>query len=123
FPVARWHFGGDALSSQRKRPPNHELSKSGMIATPKKRGSDYLLRIEAGSEAWSIRIPVDQPMPERHPQDVQVEPGRPVRDVVEVVLDALAEGGVAAPAVDLGPASDAGLDAVAGHVVGDRLAE
>ena len=58
-----------------------------------------------------------------HPENAEVEPWRPVRDVVEVVLHALAERGVAAPAVDLGPAGDAGLHAMAGHVIGDGLAE
>ena len=54
---------------------------------------------------------------------MQIEPGVPVRDVVEVVLDAFTQGCVAAPAVDLRPAGDAGLDTVAGRVVGNGLAE
>ena len=58
-----------------------------------------------------------------HPEDAEVEPGGPVGDVVEVVLDALAKRGVAAPAVDLGPAGNAGLHAMAGHVIGNGLAE
>ena len=58
-------------------------------------------------------------------QDVEVEQHRPVVDVVEVVLDALLDllGGVglAAPAVDLRPAGDAGLDLVAGEVAVDDV--
>ena len=63
------------------------------------------------------------PTEDGHPQDAQVKPGSPVGDVVQVELDALANGSVAAPAVDLGPAGDAGFDAVPGHVVGNGLAE
>ena len=44
---------------------------------------------------------------QRQPHDLQVERHRPVLDVVEVVLDALLERRVAAPAVDLRPAGDA----------------
>ena len=64
-----------------------------------------------------------QPVKDRHPQNAEVEPGSPVRDVVKVILNSLAKGGVAAPTVDLGPASDTGFDAMACHVVGDGLAE
>ena len=48
---------------------------------------------------------------------------RPVLDVVEVVLDPLLERGVAAPAVDLGPAGDPGLHLVAQHVLRDPVLE
>ena len=51
---------------------------------------------------------------------MQVEPQRPVAQVIEIVVDArlhLVEGaGLAAIAVDLGPAGDAGLDLVANHI-------
>src|SRR5437879_13720569 len=66
---------------------------------------------------------MQQPVEQGHPQNAQVEPGCPVSDVVEIVLDALAQRGVAAPAVDLGPAGDAGFDAVAGVVAGNGFAE
>ena len=49
----------------------------------------------------------------RQQQDLQVERERPVADVVVVQLDAVGQRGLAAQAVDLGPAGDAGLDAVA----------
>ena len=52
----------------------------------------------------SIRVPMPPAVAESHQQDLQVEPDRPVADVVEVALNAMAERGVAAPAVDLGPA-------------------
>ncbi len=42
-----------------------------------------------------------------HEQDPQVEADRPAFDVVEVVLDPLAQRRSAAPAVDLGPAGHA----------------
>src|SRR5436190_1430541 len=79
------------------------------------------------SVAWVMKTrspqTVGDAVPEGHPEDAEVEPGVPVRDVVEVVLDALAKRSVAAPAVDLGPASDARLDAVTRHVIGDGFAE
>ena len=61
----------------------------------------------------------------RAQQDVEVEQERPVLDVVEIVLDAALDlflaVGLAAPAVDLRPAGDAGLDAVAREIAVDRL--
>src|SRR4051794_14453880 len=71
----------------------------------------------------SIRVAVHEAVPERQPQDAQVEPRRPVRDVVEVELDAFSQRRVAAPAVDLGPARDAGFDGVASVIVRNRLGE
>src|SRR6202043_2733283 len=60
-------------------------------------------------------------------QNVEIEQHRPVLDVVEVELDALLDFllavDLAAPAVDLGPAGNAGLDAVAGEIAVDRLVE
>ena len=50
---------------------------------------------------------LEQTADEREPHDLEVERHRPVLDVVEVVLDALLERRVAAPAVDLRPAGDA----------------
>ena len=60
-------------------------------------------------------------------QNVEVEQHRPVLDVVEVELDALLDllfiVDLAAPAVDLRPAGDAGLDAVAREIAVDGLIE
>src|SRR5687767_8636318 len=50
---------------------------------------------------------------DRQQDDLEVEPGRPVLDVVVVPLDAVGQRRLATEAVDLGPARDAGLDAVA----------
>src|SRR5690606_24432090 len=58
-----------------------------------------------------------------HPHDLDVESDGPVLDVVEVVLDTLLERRIAAPAVDLGPARDAGFDLVAQHVLRDPMLE
>src|SRR6202795_2728215 len=71
----------------------------------------------------SVRVPVGQAVPQGHPQDLDVERKRPVLDVVEVVLDAFGEAGVAAPAVDLGPARDSRAHAVAQHVLGELVLE
>src|ERR687893_1569550 len=46
-------------------------------------------------------------------QDLQVEPERPVLDVVVVPLDPVGQRRLAAQAVHLGPAGDPGPDAVA----------
>src|SRR3954451_13462500 len=60
-------------------------------------------------------------------QNVEVEQHRPVLDVIEIELDALLDllVGVdfAAPAVDLSPAGDAGLDAVAREITVHGLVE
>src|SRR4051812_16827288 len=64
-----------------------------------------------------------QPADERQPHDLQIERDGPVLDVIEVVLDPLLERGIAAPAVDLRPAGDAGLDLVAQHVLRNAVLE
>ena len=60
-------------------------------------------------------------------KNVQIEQHRPVLDVVEVELDALLDLflviDLAAPAVDLRPAGNAGLDAVAGEIAVDGFVE
>src|SRR5262245_47403491 len=66
---------------------------------------------------------VEEPAQERQPHDFQIEPHRPVLDVVQVVLDALLDRRVAAPAVDLRPAGDAGLHLVAQHVLRNLVLE
>src|ERR1019366_8583751 len=62
-------------------------------------------------------------VPQGHEENVQIEPRGPVGDVVEIVLDTFAQRRVAAPAVDLGPAGDAGFDGVPSVIVRDRLGE
>src|SRR3546814_5508917 len=61
---------------------------------------------------------------DRLDHDPEVEEHRPVLDVEQVVFDALAQlllsVRLAAPAVDLRPAGDARLDAVAGRVLPDQ---
>ncbi len=54
---------------------------------------------------------------------MEVEPDAPVFDVVDVVLDAGGEVGVAAETVDLGPAGHAGFDEMARKVVRDFAGE
>src|SRR5262245_54856597 len=64
----------------------------------------------------SIRVLPYLTPEDREPKDLEVQPRAPVPDVIQVVLDAvhhLAQGvGLAAPAIDLRPACDAGLDLV-----------
>src|ERR1051325_2116696 len=69
----------------------------------------------------SVRVLVPrQQRDRRFQQDVEVEQHRPVLDVIEVELDALLDllfiVDLAAPAVDLRPAGDAGFDAVAREI-------
>src|SRR4051812_46841042 len=60
---------------------------------------------------------VEKASDDRQPHDLEIEPDRPVLDVIEVVLEALVERGVAAPAVDLRPPGHAGLHLVTQHVL------
>src|SRR5882672_1083525 len=62
---------------------------------------------------WLVGMFLAETSEERQDQDLHVEQQRPVLDVVQVVLDALLDRGVAAPAVYLRPARDAALHAVA----------
>src|SRR5215475_12451709 len=66
---------------------------------------------------------VEEAPHEREPHDLQIEADRPVLDVVEVVFDALIERRVAAPAVHLRPAGQAGLHLVAEHVLRNAMLE
>src|ERR1043165_6921324 len=77
----------------------------------------------AAGRAGSIRVFVTQAVYKRHEKDLQVEHQRPVFDVIQVVLDAHADRRIAAPAVHLRPAGDAGADFVAEHVVRELGAE
>src|SRR5436190_3147682 len=66
---------------------------------------------------------VEETLQEREPHDLQIEPHRPIFDVVQVVLDALLERGVAAPAVDLRPTGQPRLHFVAQHVLRNLVLE
>src|SRR5262245_23854592 len=52
----------------------------------------------------SVGVLVEEAANEGEPHDLEVEPDRPVLDVVQVVLDPLLERCIAAPAVHLRPA-------------------
>src|SRR5512140_2755885 len=84
---------------------------------------DPAARTRTGSVPDLIRVLVDAAVPDGEPDDLQVERQRPVLDVVDIVLDPLLDRGVAAPAVDLGPAGEAALDLVAQHVARDLFTE
>src|SRR6201988_761798 len=76
----------------------------------------------------SIRVLVlGQQRQRRLGKDAEIEQHRPVLDVIEIELDALLDllfiVDLATPAVDLRPAGDPGLDAVAGEVAIDGLVE
>lgn len=60
---------------------------------------------------------------EGHEHDLEVEEEAAVFHVPEVVFDAFGEVGIAAEAVDLGPAGHAGFGVVTGVVVGDVVFE
>src|SRR5207245_58232 len=70
-----------------------------------------------------VCVLLPKPPEQRENEDLDVEQQRPVLDVVEVVLDPLLDRGVPPPAVDLRPARDAALHAVAQPVLGDALLE
>ena len=58
-------------------------------------------------------------------QDIEIEGNRPVLDIIEIVLDTavqlLDRVGLTPPAIDLGPAGDAGLHPVAGEIAFNRV--
>src|SRR4029450_2165111 len=99
---------GDLVQGHRRRAKPDSLRRSA-------RG----LRRGGGAAPPSISMVLAEAVEQREDQDLQVEPQRPVLDVVEIELDALLDRGVAAPAVHLRPARHAALDAVAAHVLGD----
>src|SRR5437868_15025792 len=68
-------------------------------------------------EPFLVGMLVEEALEDRQPDDLEVEADRPVLDVIEVVLDALLERRVAAPAVHLRPAGHAGLHLVPQHVL------
>ena len=81
-------------------------------------------RIQVSNVRGALRdSALKEPTHEREPDDLDVECDRPVLDVVQVVLEALFERRVAAPAVDLRPAGDAGLHLVAQHVLREAMLE
>ncbi len=51
-----------------------------------------------------------------HGDDLQIEGETPVAKVIKVVFDALGDGSVSSPTVDLGPSRDSGFEHVAGVI-------
>jgi hypothetical protein len=78
------------------------------------------------STVTSSRVLARQHHLHRLEHDPQVQPQRPVAQIIQVVLDArfhlVQRGGFTTQAVDLGPAGNARLDLVAQHVALDHLA-
>src|SRR3546814_13556048 len=73
----------------------------------------------------SIGVLAGEAREDRHHDDLEVEPERPVLDVGEIVVyppaDLFDRLGLATPAVDLCPAGNARLDAMPRRVLPDRL--
>ena len=59
-----------------------------------------------------IGVLVNQATKNRHDDDLDIQPQRPVFDVIQVMLDTGMQAGVAAPAMHLRPAGKPGLDQV-----------
>ena len=70
-----------------------------------------------------VGIFIEKAAEDRHEHDPEVEPDRPVLDVVEVTFDALLNAGIAPPAIDLRPARDPGLGLMAQVIARNLLAE
>src|SRR5688572_26271859 len=90
-----------------------------------RRASDRCDPMKPAAPVMTIRLegmPV-QAAHDGQPEDLEVEADGPVLDVIQVVFDALLERGVAAPAVDLRPAGDAGLHLVPEHVLREAVLE
>src|SRR5499427_5028809 len=101
---------------RRRRAPSERVMEQPSPTT-------YAARRPRRSDITSIRVAVEEDAADRHGDDLEVEPERPPLDVLDVVLDARLQGGVAPEPVHLRPPRDAGLDLVAEHVAGHGLAE
>src|ERR1700728_3344999 len=66
--------------------------------------------------AQSISIPAGKHAEQSHGDDLQIEGQAPVAEVVQIVFHALGNGGVASPAVDLGPSRNSSLEHMTGVV-------
>src|SRR3984885_3186164 len=79
-----------------------------------------------GGRSIGVLVPGHQRQ-RRLEKNVEIEQHRPVLDVIEIELDALLDFllavDLAAPAVDLCPAGDAGLDAVTREIAVHRFVE
>src|ERR1700730_3536850 len=71
----------------------------------------------------SIRVFVSEAANESKHNDKQVECNRPMTDVIKVILNALRDGSVTAPTVDLSPTRNAHIQIVAAIVIAHRLHE
>ena len=137
----------DARSARRRRPPAGRRPRRATARSARSRdeaaSSQSAPRLIAAYEMRRPAVPAGPRPPRwrrarsigvlvlghqrerRLEQDVEVEQHRPVLDVVEIVLDAALDlvlgVGLAAPAIDLRPAGDAGLDLVAGEIAVDDL--
>src|SRR5215467_7852960 len=81
-------------------------------------------KIERGAFSSALMcVATRHDVPHRQGKNAQVEPQRPILDVIEVVLYPLAEIAAAAQIVDLRPSGDACLDHVLLHVPWNLLAE
>ena len=70
------------------------------------------------AEGLSTRVPAGFPM-SGEAQDLQIEPERPMLQIIEVVLNPLANRSVASPAADLSPPSNTRLQRMPRHVAGN----
>src|SRR3954471_20787494 len=70
-----------------------------------------------------VRVLMEEALDDREPHDLQIEPHRPVLDVVQVVLNPLLERRVATPAVHLRPAGQPRLHLVPQHVLRNAVLE
>src|SRR5437762_8010832 len=78
-------------------------------------------KLPAGRRSESVAGLEDMPQGQR--EYAQVEPDRPVLDVIQVVLYSLTEVAVASQIVDLRPAGDAGFHEMFLHVPGKAIAK
>src|ERR1700746_4002362 len=69
-----------------------------------------------GAEEESVSVLAIENMEQRHDHNLEIEGETPVTEIVEVILHALRDRRIAAPAVYLGPARDSNLERVSGVV-------
>src|SRR5215218_3826746 len=108
-----------------------QTATCGLAVSPsghrKRRPADSLFRppVTASGDlrATSLGVVASEQRRDRHQDDLQVEPERPVLDVVVVPLDPVVERGLPAQPLHLRPAGQTGLDAMAVAVAVDVLLE
>src|SRR5258708_16633786 len=118
--AARWASSRHASARRRTVNPRSTLTQPAHELP-----SQVCRRRPVAEGRASIGVFRDDQHPDRHQQNLEVEPDRPIVDIFQIVGDALAGlqeiADLAAQAMHLRPPGDARLYPVPGEIVADRL--